>query len=380
MEHLKWRLCKRYKKFNNNTIVRAIKESFIYNLFKSLIVIMLMVLLIFQVKPKKAYIYAELEQIEIDSLDYHSEVLEIGDIPRNYISISSRDKIVIDLNGLSINDTDYADGEYLEISSAGSASSFIDFSGSISKAYFYDAASNVNRHSIIYSNSSSCRFIGEQHLEIDCGTAYIVNDNSGEKKELDCTESLVLTSTSHRNIINEYKELVADITEADGSIGEEHENEYQNYIRIIERYSNEVEYSVRIYTEPADSESVDSQLEACFVDFNSINSEQAASCKVIASGKLTVSYTPTAEEYVLKQQELYLFSEDSSLNISYDIENDTAFISGYVDDATLSEMDLFPNFWNWYFSNIYMAPLTLISTVFSAVSMMNASKKEKEVD
>lgn len=97
----------------------------------------------------------------------------------------------------------------------------------------------------------------------------------------------------------------------------------------------------------------------------------------MASGKLTISYTPNAEEYVLKKQELYLFSDDSSLNISYNIENGTAFVSGYVNDATLSQMNLFPNFWNWYFSNIYMAPLTLISTVFTALSMMNASKKNK---
>lgn len=380
MEHFKWILCKKYKEFNSNPIVRTIKESFIYNLLKALIVIMLLISLIFQVKPNKAYIYAELEQIEVSSLDYQAEVLSVGEIPQSYTEISSMDKILIDLNGLSINDIDYSDGEYLEIYPIGSPSSFIDFSGAIVKAYFYDVNSNANQYSIIYSNSSLYRFIGEQHLRIDYGTAYVVNTNNGERKELDYTENLVLMSTSYKDIIDENKKLVDNITEDDGSISEEHENDYQIYTHIIDKFSNEEAYSVKIYTEAADSESIDSGLETSFVNFNSIDSEQVDSCKVMASGKLTISYTPTAEEYVLKKQELYLLSDDSSLNISYNIENGTAFVSGYVNDATLSQMNLFPNFWSWYFSNIYMAPLTLISTVFAAVSMMNASKKNKQVD
>lgn len=380
MEHFKWILCNKYKEFNSKTIVKIIKESFIYNLLKALFMIMLMTLLIFQVKPQKAYIYAELEQVELSSLDYRAGVLEVSDIPRNYVSISSMDKIIIDLEGLSINDVDYFDGEYLEICPAGSPSSFIDFSGLIDKAYFYDAISNANQYGIIYSNSSTYQFVGEQHLKVDYGTVYVVDTNNKERKELDCTESLVLMNTMHKDIINEHKEFIDNIMEDDGSISGEHENEYQNYTHIIDRFNNKEAYSVRIYIEPNGTEPTDIRLENCFVDFNSINSDQINSCKVIASGKLTISYTPIAEEYTLKRQELYLLSEDSSLNISFDIEKRIAFISGYVDEATLSRMNLFPDFWNWYFSNIYMAPLTLISTVFAAVSMMNTSKKNKRVE
>lgn len=380
MGHFKWMLCKKYKEFNSNSIVRIIKESFVYNLLKALIVIMMMIFLIFQVKPNKAYIYAELEQIEVSSLDYQAEVLSVGEISHSYTEISSMDKILIDLNGLSINDIDYSDGEYLEICPIGSPSSFVNFCGMIDKAYFYNVNSNINQYRIIYSNSSSYYFIGEQHLKIDYGTTYVVNTNSGERKKLDYNENLVLMNTSCKNIINEYKKLIDDITEDAGSISEEHENEYLNYTHIIHKFSNEEAYSVRVYTESADSESIDGRLETDFVDFNSIYSGQIVSCKVMASGKLAISYTPSAEEYVLKKQELYLRSDDSSLNISYDIKNGTAFISGYVNEATLSQMNLFPNFWSWYFSNIYMAPLTLISTVFAAVSMMNASKRNKQFD
>ena len=55
MKHFIWILCKKYKEFSSNSIVKAVKESFIFNLFKALIIIMLMLLLVFCVKPKKAY-------------------------------------------------------------------------------------------------------------------------------------------------------------------------------------------------------------------------------------------------------------------------------------------------------------------------------------
>lgn len=380
MENFKWLLIKKYKEFNSNIVIKAVKESFTFNLLKALIIILLFTLLLFQVKPQKAYIYAELEQIETPSLQYQADMLEVSDILRSHTSVCCKDKIVIDLNGLAINDVNYFEGEYLEIYPAGLPSSFIGFSGSIVKAYFYNANSNINQYKIIYSNSSSYCFVGEQHLKIDYGTAYIVNTSNGERRKLDCTENLVLTNTMHKDIVNEYKELIDSITEDDGSISDEHENEYQNYIHIIDRFSNEEDYTVRVYAEPIDSNSRDAKLETSFPDFNNISSTRVGLCKVMADGILTISYTPTAEEYILKKQEINLLSEDSSLNISYDIENGTAFIFGYADDAILSQMSLFPSFWNWYFSNIYMAPLTLISTVFAAISMMNTSKKIKQDD
>lgn len=119
----------------------------------------------------------------------------------------------------------------------------------------------------------------------------------------------------------------------------------------------------------------DIKLEHGFIDFGTIESKHTNSCKVVANGVVDISYTPNSDEYILKKQEIYLNSSNALLNISYNTGNNLVFISGYVNDATLSQMSLFPNFWNWYFSNMYMVPLTLISSVFTALSMMNALKK-----
>ncbi len=374
MRHFRWVLCKKYKEFSSNSIVKIIKESFMFNLFKALIIIMLMLLSIFLVKPKNAYIFAELEKSELSSLEYQAEELEISDISSNYVSISSFEKIIIDLDGLSINGIDYLEGDCLVIFPEEHMPGYMNFTGAIDRVYFYDVYSNSNQYKIIYSGSSTYQFIGEQHIKIDYGTAYLIK-KSGEKKEIDSTKDLILIDTSIKDIINEHQGLIDEITNDDGSIKKEHETEYQNYTHIIDRFNNNEAYSVQIYIESSDKDSDIKKLEHGFIDFGTIESKHTNFCKVVANGMVDISYTPTSEEYILKRQEICMNSLDSSLNISYDVDNNSIYISGYVNDATLSQMSLFPNFLNWYFSNMYMVPLTLISSVFTALSMMNSLKK-----
>ncbi len=374
--YFKWKLLNRYQNFCNDPLVRMIRESFLYNLCKAMILILLTTFVLFRVTPNKAYIYAELEQVELASLDYQAQVLTVDDILSSYLSITSFDKIIIALDGLSMNSLDFSNGDYLEITPIGRMPSELQFFGAKDDIYFYDAYSNVNQYKILYSDSASCRFIGEQHVKILYATAYIVEGDSGERTLLDTSEELVLINSMTKDIISKHQELIEEITENDGSIRAGYESQYQNYLHTIDRFCNEEAYSVRIATKSDDPEAKNMRLDA-YVDYNSIRSECITSCTVTASGILRFSYLPLAEEYVLKKQELYLSSDDSSLNLSYDINSGTAYITGYVTDAQLSQMDLFPNFWNWYFSNIYLAPLTLISTVLTTISMINKSKKSK---
>lgn len=344
MKHFRWVLCKKYKEFNSNSIVKVIKESFIFNLFKALIIIIFMLLLIFLVKPKKAYIYAELEKAELSSLEYQAEELEVSDINSNYVSIRSWEKIILDLEGLTINDINCLKGDCLVIYPEEHMPGYMSFNGDIDRVHFYDVNSNSNQYKIIYSGSSTYRFIGEQHIKIDYGMVYLIK-KSGEKIEIDSTKDLILMNTSIKNIINEYQGFIDEITNDDGSIKKGNETEYQNYTHIIDGFNNDEVYSVQIYTESSDKKS-DIKLEHGFIDFGTIESKHTNLCKVVANGMIDISYTPTSEEYILKRQEICLNSLDSLLNISYDVDNNLVFISGYVNDAVLSKMSLFPNFWN----------------------------------
>lgn len=381
MEHFKWLLIKKYKEFNGNIVVKSLKKSFIFNLFKASIIIFLLILLLFQVKPQKAYIYAEVEQEQINEyslynesyFSYKAKTFQVNDILGDYISIWSEDKIVIELNGLSINDVDYSIGECLVIDPIDKKNSYIEFFGAKDSALFNDAISLS--YTNMYSKYSSYTFVGEQYLSIGSGTAYIL-DTNGDKKELDNTEKLVLMNSNSKDLIGLFQENIDNITENDGSISDEHKDDYMDFTQIIDRERNK-HYTIHVYAEPIGLESKNAELSTIYKGCKNITLMHVVSCIVRGNGKLTISYTPTPEEYSLKKQDLFLLSENSSLTLSVDVETGKVSIWGYADKAMLSQMSLFPSFGNWYFSNIYMAPLTLISTVFAAVSMMNASKKKQ---
>lgn len=372
VKHFSWVLSKKYRQFNSNSIVKFIKKSFVFNLFKATAIIMLMLFLIFLVKPKNAYIYAELEKSELSSLEYQAEEVMIRDITSNYAIISSREKITVDLNGLTINDIEYSACDELVVIPNEDGRVQMEFSGVIDRVWFQDAYKISEQYLSVNSKSSSYNFIGEQHIKITNGTAYTIT-NSGEKKEIDCTKDLILIDTGFKNSINECQSHIDEITNDDGSIKKGHETDYETYTCDLDRYNNEFVYPVIIYSSSMDKGEF-KQLEHLLY-YGTIKSENTSFFKMVADGTADMSYTPTSEKYILNRQEICLNSSDSMLNISYDVDNNSANVSGYVNDATLSRMSLFPNFSNWYFSNMYMIPLTLISSVLTALSMMNSFKK-----
>ena len=72
-----------------------------------------------------------------------------------------------------------------------------------------------------------------------------------------------------------------------------------------------------------------------------------------------------------------LNSKDAALSMVYDIKTGKISLRGYIDEAELSRINLLPNFWNWYFSNVYMAPLTLISAVFVCVPLLMTDERNR---
>lgn len=93
--------------------------------------------------------------------------------------------------------------------------------------------------------------------------------------------------------------------------------------------------------------------------------------KAKTSGTLNFIYTPDGKQYNLINQELLLVNQDNSIE-SYIKRNDKKVniqLSGNVDKAYISSLDLFPTFRGWYRDNIYLIPLTLVSTIFGAIKL-----------
>lgn len=100
----------------------------------------------------------------------------------------------------------------------------------------------------------------------------------------------------------------------------------------------------------------------------------------IGTGTMKFSYAPSGTVYKLDSQLVDLHSENLGLTatISTEPKGRSLEINGIVDQAEISGMSLFPSFFGWYRENIYLAPFTLITTVFGGVTlMMNQKKKQK---
>ncbi len=99
--------------------------------------------------------------------------------------------------------------------------------------------------------------------------------------------------------------------------------------------------------------------------------------KCLSSGQLTFSYTLTPNSYELYNQELILQSNSNELNasIKFDKFIKEFKIDGIAHQAHLSGLNLFPSFSGWYRDNVYLAPLTLVTTILGAVSLTNKYKK-----
>ncbi len=97
-----------------------------------------------------------------------------------------------------------------------------------------------------------------------------------------------------------------------------------------------------------------------------------------ASGDLFFSYSPDSKQYHLNKQIVYLGSEKNSLEINIILDNGIRElnINGMVNEASISKMNLFPTFWGWYRDNIYLTPLTLLTTIFGGVTLMINNKKK----
>ena len=54
--------------------------------------------------------------------------------------------------------------------------------------------------------------------------------------------------------------------------------------------------------------------------------------------------------------------------------------SGTVNEASLSNMYIFPSFRGWYRDNVYLAPLTLITVMLGSISLLRVSPKKPKTN
>ena len=98
------------------------------------------------------------------------------------------------------------------------------------------------------------------------------------------------------------------------------------------------------------------------------------------TGTLIFQYSTKPLEYQLLNQPFTVSSDDFSINVNLSLASNNSSISlyGKATEASITNIDLFPSFWGWYRENVYMIPLTLITTIWGSINLMKNSSKKKD--
>lgn len=113
-------------------------------------------------------------------------------------------------------------------------------------------------------------------------------------------------------------------------------------------------------------------------DFLNVGHVKSVYCTI--SGDVYFSYSPTSKKYHLHRQTLELSSKNDPLDINIQLNQNPPElnINGMVNSASISGMNLFPTFIGWYRENVFLVPLTLITTVFGGVTLMTNHRKKED--
>ncbi len=343
------------------------------SLVRSFVLVLLLTCLIFEIKPSTAYVHSELEIPSDDAYPYETRLLNIsgkakelhlstksrGDKVLSCFCITSSKQLRIDLSGLNLNDISYQKGSYIEITPERNKKLSIRFDGKTYDASLMDVSFSDMKQQSFAAKKILASLSGIMKLDIQDATVTLMDSSTGKSELLSTEMPLTLFSESLLEKIQEMQKL------RDAAKNVVEENKYRSAINIS---YDLIKYDVSI-------ESIFA-FDIQGVDFEEISSSRLNSVKYGASGKLSIAYTPISNEYDLQYQEVELKSPENTLSMNYDVKTGQLLFYGYVGEATLARMSLLPDFWNWFFSNGYMAPVTLLSTVIACVPLLKMKKED----
>ncbi len=339
------------KKLYNKPFIVKLRNSLFFNTIRVFILVICLLIIIFSCSPKTAHVFYSSTDIDniggivADQMKMQLEtnMLSFSDFSKISIRILHCDSIEIDDKSYSVTDNSYK----IVIESKNISDDF----------YFFPFGLQDNIKCYISSIYDRYYEYEESPLSINfINLGFSAKSKIGFDFEIENDISL---------LFDDYSVYL----EKDGIVQENihqchvNKSEYQNIKLSIEgistmkvvQYQNDYKYSK-------------AQIE--FLGIKTITSK--------GSGLLNFSYTLNPNEYELNNQELNLQAENYSLkaNLTYDKIIKKYEVTGIVKRAYLSGLNLFPSFMGWYRDNVYLAPLTLITTVLGAVSLTN-KKQEK---
>lgn len=344
-----WLFSKRIKSFFLNiyhsTFVAVLRKSLVYNMFKAFSAVVVFLSIIFFLSPKSAHVSYTSDRMDAIGGVTAGQVRMDMTTNRAVITVSEPAELVFNSGLVYIDDEVYENEvkivfkpEYEEYG----ADIFI------SEVDFSDFSYSMVSHTKDIENPV---FIGYMD------TNFVVNCANGFQLELDSHLVFSFTGGDAFMIKENGEEVPISSCSANVNLSE----------RYIFGTYNAANMNVKNYTNQYVSTSGN-------IDLFWIRSIFGQ-----GDGELNFSYTPTPSNYRLNSQQTKFTSSGDTLraNIQFGQHIESFYIYGMVDDAILSGMSLFPSFYGWFRDNVYLAPITLITTVFGGVTLMYTARKKE---
>lgn len=340
------RLRKYFISIYNIKLFAFLRHTLIYNFVKIFTLILLVLLIAFALAPKIAYVLYEatkanaLESISADyaEMNIDSDSITIMSDDNNYISFLSIFSIEADGKEFSSLETSY--GISIIPLNEHSRIKISSLNNDRIKTY-------INSYSINgYSNSSID--INDTNISVKCPNGLQIYFDEDVSVDFYNTDAYLLSQNMHPVPIK------SCILKSLGSY----------IIRFGEKTKVLTTRAIKTLSAYGERFSNNSNFEISAHGIDQIIGE--------TSGDLLFYYTSTPISYSLQNQPIKLLS-DQKLSMDFKSEgiNDVKLeVSGIVNSASIYGISLFPSFTKWYRDNIYLAPLTLLTTIFGGVALI----------
>lgn len=399
-----------YQRDRALSLIRRLVKYFVHSLFfymlRSAFFVLLLVWLIFQFKPSSGFVHLVMDRLTGDT-EFEAATANVTIKPTvnqnasvsaqpsvNTMSINTRGSCTLNLdsnmylNGVQMNFGDYLEftPEELPTSSAAKREQNASTSGLVLFTGLNDPAVvdfRVEEANIVLPSSGDDGtlnrgfIITSEEVDISCrGTLYF--------RTLPNVTVELVHGDGTRVIVDPIAEYAGTLFSLSG----EHQEDAQVGVGEEDEIPSTL-WSFHVRASGMDDLDV-LKLKCSSVAGFSIDANRCSGVEARGDGKLSISYTPTPQEYELQDQRVQLgelsrsgtqyteHADDLFVDLSYDSDGESLVVSGDVAKARLSGMNLFPDFRNWYFSNVYLAPSTIVSVSFSALAQLIARDNAKK--
>lgn len=324
-------LKKKISKILHLRLVQLIRCSLIYNMFIMFLIIMLFLQILFLMSPQNGSVsysgpVINNAEIECETVNIRSSMKSVS------VTLASKDAITINFSQILLIPTSDDPTIYIE-----STNDQTFYTNILVPAGLYDGTQK---------NSSS--LTADPHVTT-CYNYFdtLVNSKTGFMFDVDEGVTLRLT----------FSRIDAYVKTKTGELKKVESIDTQFFCCTSE-------CTLRLFTGYGDTTSLIQEYNISFLNFNK-------AC-FVAKGDFYVSFTSKENRISSTMREIEIESSDGKIHSNMEYKNNNFSISlyGQVNKGAIDGYTIFPTFINWYYDNVFFAPLTLISTITGGIVLM----------